>query len=563
MSAPRTTLPSRAACGLAALAMLLVVPALAAQDVPYGVGTWEPDSTGNQRAVVRVARAADAVWVRIPWRRRDAEPWRKDVIVVDARTGVRIRNVARVAVNREFGDIVFQPSSGAGDYDVYYLRYLGSYRSPYPRLTYAPPQATADSGWLAKHGLVEPESAGPHLDRFPRARTVAFQSASAFDSPYPMEVIATGAETRALLARHPASPYLVFPEDRGHPVRMTTDLPAVWARRGPGGPFHGTAAAGEFYVFQLGVWAARARLSNVNVAFTGLRSVRGGPAIPAAAFRCFNLGGVDWLGRDFTRVVNVDSGAVQPLWCGVQVPRDAPSGRYRGRLTVSAEGRPATAIALELGVSSDTIRNAGDDDPARLSRLRWLDSRLAEDDGVVPPYTPVAVHGDTVEVLGRLVVLGSDGLPAGVASRFAIEMTRFADAPRALLTGPVALVAADDDGRVMPPAAEGVRFVKLAQGAAAWEARSHAGALDFDVRARMEFDGNIEYRVAVTARTATRVGDIRLEIPFDAEVARYVMGLGRKGGARPDRYEWKWDVHRNQDGAWVGDVNAGLQFTLR
>jgi hypothetical protein len=41
------------------------------------------------------------------------------------------------------------------------------------------------------------------------------------------------------------------------------------------------------------------------------------------------------------------------------------------------------------------------------------------------------------------------------------------------------------------------------------------------------------------------------------------MGLNRKGGAAPESYDWQWDVKRNQDAAWIGDVNAGLQFTLK
>ena len=561
----RQTMRSRhsAAGALAALAALLLVPTLAAQDVPHSVGTWDPDSAGNQRAVVRVHGAADAVWVRVPWRRRDADPGRKDVFVVDARTGARVKNVARIEVNREFGDIVFQPTGGAGDYYVYYLRYVGNYRSPYPRLTYAPPQPTADSAWLARHGLAGGGSAPPQLSRFARAHTVALQSVDEFDTPYPMEAIATRAETQALLARHPSVPYLVFPEDRSRPIRMTTDLPALWARREPGGPFHGTAAAGEFYAFQLGVWAARAPLSHLAVAFSPLRPARGGAAIPPAAFRCFNFGGVDWQGRDFTRMVKVDSGAVQPVWCGVQVPRDATAGAYAGQITVTAAGRTATPIRFTLTVTSGAIRNAGDDDPSRLSRLRWLDSRLAEDDSIVPPYAPVTVRGDTVEILGRRVTLGADGMPASIRSRFAIEMTRFADTSRALLSGPIALVVTDTDGHVQPTAADGVSFTKRAQGSAAWQARSRAGPLDLDLRAEMEFDGTIEFTVAVRSRAAARVGDIRLEIPLDAGVARYAMGLGAKGGVRPEQFDWKWNVQRNQDGAWLGDVNAGLQFTLK
>jgi hypothetical protein len=55
-----------------------------------------------------------------------------------------------------------------------------------------------------------------------------------------------------------------------------------------------------------------------------------------------------------------------------------------------------------------------------------------------------------------------------------------------------------------------------------------------------------------------------MQIPFTKNASKYLMGLGEKGEARPDSLRWKWDVaHKNQDGAWIGNVNAGLQFSLR
>jgi hypothetical protein len=37
-----------------------------------------------------------------------------------------------------------------------------------------------------------------------------------------------------------------------------------------------------------------------------------------------------------------------------------------------------------------------------------------------------------------------------------------------------------------------------------------------------------------------------------------------KGEQRPDSVLWKWDVaNKNQDGAWIGNVNAGLHYSLR
>ena len=57
--------------------------------------------------------------------------------------------------------------------------------------------------------------------------------------------------------------------------------------------------------------------------------------------------------------------------------------------------------------------------------------------------------------------------------------------------------------------------------------------------------------------------DIRLEMPLVKEAAKYMMGLGFKGGRRPASFEWVWDVKKDQDSAWLGDADAGLQFKLK
>ena len=48
-----------------------------------------------------------------------------------------------------------------------------------------------------------------------------------------------------------------------------------------------------------------------------------------------------------------------------------------------------------------------------------------------------------------------------------------------------------------------------------------------------------------------------------AAAARYMMGLGQKGGFRPAEFSWTWDRTKNQDALWLGDVNAGMQIGLR
>ncbi len=540
---------------LVALAVMVVTahPA-AAQSAPYRIGQWTADSFGNHRAVVAVSGAAPAVWAHLPWRRPDAHPVQKDIWVVDAQSGQRVMNVLRGSIDREAGDIAFEPTSGPGEYYVYYLRYTGTVTSSYPKLTYPGPDSTASSTWL---GLFDPGA----ITRLPQARLVAFEAADTLDSFYPMQVIATATETAQLLARSPGSPFLVFPEERTHPIVMPADLPQRWVNRTGPPSISGSAARGEFYALQLGIWAARQPMSDVRVTFTQLSGTAG--SIPAAALRCFNQGGVDWQGRDFTTQVDVPLGRIEPLWCGVQVPRDARPGDYRGTATVSAAGLPAVPVAVTISVGPDTIRNAGADEPWRLARLAWLDSRLEEDHGLVPPYTPVSRRGDTLGVLGRKLVIGRNGLPTSIRSFFTVEMTSIGESSREVLAGPVQLTAVGADGRDLAWTPTGTRVVEHDTGVIVWESSAAASALRMSVTGSLAFDGNAEFAVALTADTALALQDIRLEIPLRPEAARYLMGLGYKGGARPDSLDWVWEVTHNQDGAWLGDVNAGVQFSLK
>jgi hypothetical protein len=329
---------------------------------------------------------------------------------------------------------------------------------------------------------------------------------------------------------------------------------------------------GEFYSFQVELWAARQTVQGVEVRFSDLRRAGGAAlhpgTIPASAFSSFNTHGVDWQGRAFDRHLNVARGKVQALWMGVQVPDSAEPGVYEGAVTIAPTGFDATTLPIRLTISPEPIADHGDDEPWRLSRLRWLDSRLALDTGLVRPYTPVAVDRArrTVSVLGRTVTLDASGFPRQVTSFFTEEMTAIGRTGRTVLRAPIRLVVDDSAGRALPWRHTGVRFTRQLPGAALWEATSAsaaAPAVAMRVAAQMDFDGNIEYAVALTAARQTSVRDIRLEIPFEADVARYLMGMGRKGGTRPDTMTWRWDRTRNQDAAWIGDVNAGLQFTLK
>ncbi len=106
---------------------------------------------------------------------------------------------------------------------------------------------------------------------------------------------------------------------------MPESLPTRWLE-GPCDRFAGEAMRNEYYVFQVGVFAARRALTGVTVTFSDLRSERG--VIPAGSLTCFNTGGVDCYGKPFKKDVRVAKGAVQALWMGVDIPLDAKAGTH-------------------------------------------------------------------------------------------------------------------------------------------------------------------------------------------------------------------------------------------
>ena len=535
---------------------LFAYSSLQAQAVPtdelYGVGIWNADSLGNHRVIVSVDKPADAVLATIDWRRRDLNPEAKNLIVVDAATGERITNVCRFTIDRERGEVVFQPQTVPGEYYIYYLKNVMSGSPYYPTVNYPAFENTASADWVKKNKLSEKKA--PAL---PAAKVVQFQAINELNSFYPMEVIATSNETARLLKEHPGEKYILFTEDRKFPIRMTTDIPYKWIADNRHDFFNGQADKGEYYVFQLGVWAARSNVENLHVDFSALTNKATGEQIPASSFTCFNTEGTDVTGTVFEKNCSVDKGKVQALWVGTQLPEHLSAGTYQGTVTVSAANAESKTVQVSLNVSENVIANHGDNEPWRHSRLRWLNSQIGFDDEVIAPYTPLVMKDKTISCLGREIKLSDLGLPEHITSYFKETMTGIGTNGRSVLAAPMELAA--DGG-----AWENLNFeiTKHKQGAIAWKALNQNSRFLMDLEGEMESDGNIAYKVTLVAREDASVEDVALRTHLASGVGRYMMGLGEKGGYCPNDLRWKWDVEKNQDAVWVGDVNAGIQIRL-
>ena len=551
-----TILSKKRSVFIALFLCVLGVPVwIHAQSINYTVCNqcWLSDSLGNHRAVVKFNGAGNVAHALIEWRRRDTDPQLKRIIVQDSATSKLIEHVLVLKNSREEGDILFEPISGKGIYYVYYMPYKNEGRNNYPKGVYPRPLTTENSSWLKQ----------ARADIYPENSVCReIQSIDAFNSFYPMEVIATDHETAKLVNAHKGKSFIVFTEDRDHPVKMVKDLPQRWIQEGPMQNFKGKADKGEYYAFQIAIYALK-DLQKVTVNFTDLLS-SDGKKIPASAINCINTQGIGYDAKPFTKELNITAHTIQPLWVGVDVPSKAITGMYHAKALIHTADGTAQTIALTLSVTNNVKPDGGENEPAKQTRLKWLNSTLAQDNTVIAPYTALQLKNHSISLLGRNLELNTDGFPKQIQTMFTEEMTGYSQTPNNLLAAPLHFEFIKREGEELEWSHSDTKFTKVTAGTIQWNTVNHNEYLQMDVSASAEFDGFLAYTVKVIALKDVSLQDINMQIPFQSDLAKYMFGLGEKGSYLKAPFSWKWDVqHKNQDGAWIGTVNAGMQYSLR
>lgn len=526
-----------------------------AQEVTYAIAnkSWNTDSLGNQRVVVQFLGKEKIAKAVINWRRSDPGAEKKRIIIQDAKTGQKITNLFVVSLNREHGVICFEPKSGPGTYYIYYQPYKNEGRSNYPKGVYLPEEKLSTT-WISKSTA----------DGLPaNAKVAQIEAIDKFNSVYPMEVIATAAELSQLKAQNSSADFLLFPESRMYPIVMKSDIPQRWIIKGVQKTFSDKTLRGENFSFQLGVYALK-NLENVSLKFSDLKD-KAGNKIAANLISCLNTNGTAYDGTVLQKRVDVAKNQIQSMWCLLTVPKNAKAGLYTGNVTVLSANAPAQTIKLNLTVDAKLSTENGINEPWKQTRLTWLNSTLAQQNTVIAPYSPLQINGNEINLLGRKVALDKNGFPKQIQTYFSPEMTDYTSTPNNLLYENIHFhFVRKSDGKNMAIKDGGVEFTKKEAGTVQWKATNSSDSLQMEVDGTLEFDGFLAYTVKVTALQDMFFKDITMHIPFNKTAATYMMGLGQKGGLRPEQVEWKWDVaSKNQDGVWLGNVNAGLQYSLR
>lgn len=532
------------------------VSAASAGNYTYRVAPvkWE-ESLGAHRAVLSVAKPAEVVELDFTWRRNDRNVENHLFLIVNATTGDTVRNIERLEVNNHQCRLLFGPVQAPGEYYFYYLPHKVNKRNGWSNGEYLKPEGAPSARWKKiAEATRKPE----------KAKVVAVESRSGFDSFYPMEVAASESEAESYAARYKSGLYL-FPEDRMLPVRMKSRLPLKWLDYKQGEGFTTGCAPNEYLTFQIAAWQPDKTLEGISYKVTPF--VSGKDTIPASAVTCFNLEGVNSAGKPFTKTINIAPGKVQPLWFGIDVAPDQSAGSYKGSVTVSAENGESATVPVTINISGAPVADRGDSRPELHSRLRWLNSTIGIDDTPVHNYTPVEYSAGTIGVKGRTLTPGTVGaLPASIKAGD-VEV----------LAAPVRLVVVKDGNELTFPMVNPVVKEHTA-GHLTLAYKGDEEGLTLEVTAEMDFDGRITYRCRLSGKSDTRIDDVRLELPVATEATPYFLGLGLPGQNTPLDYSGKWDTPemiRNSnslsiesskkinwlwpfDSFWIGGTDAGI-----
>lgn len=375
-----------------------------------------------------------------------------------------------------------------------------------------------------------------------------------------MRQVASAQSIQKLIAEKPISDFFIFTEDRANDIRLFETIPAIWADRTAEkrNSFKGEANPGEYYVWQVGVYAPYHSLKNVHVKFSSLVNEHG-DKIPARALECINEGGTDKTGKPFTKQIHVEKGSVQALWMGVNLPKEA-KGIYKGEATISTADHAKETVKIALHVSGEALANYGDNEGWRKSRLHWLNSTVGNTDVPTKPYTNLQLQKKTISWLGGDVELNRTGLPQSIITHYNRKNTLDTSLNNPVLSDGMQFIIETANGEAtLKP--KSFHFTKKTATEIAWTAKQ--GNKDFEVTCTGDFgfDGIGNLKIKVKSQKEIQIKDIRLEVPYSEYASKYLMGLGHKGGLRPDSLiNWNWNVKLHQDKIWMGNINAGMNL---
>ena len=269
---------------------------------------------------------------------------------------------------------------------------------------------------------------------------------------------------------------------------------------------------------------------------------------------CINTDVVDKFGRRGTQSVILKADRIQPFFFTVEAQKKGLRSETAVIEFICESG--TYSFTAEFEINDNAIKNHGYDDIQSLSRIKWLNSTLAEDDSLVKPYTPVKISENCVSVLGRDMILSDNGLVSNVFSKFDESIELCDEAQKELFKKPCEFVIGEN-----PLECNSIDFKGFKNRA---EVNSVFDNSDFygSVKAVLRYDGQLEYSVKITPKKDFVSDNVSLNFYVNNDCASLMHGLGHRASRACD-LNFKWDIDKQQDCIFIGAVNCGMRVKFK
>jgi len=280
---------------------------------------------------------------------------------------------------------------------------------------------------------------------------------------------------------------------------------------------------GEFFVFQIMVWAPDTGIGNV--------------ALKSDSWQVFTPSG------------NIRAGRVKTFFLGKSFPAEA-HGAVREKFVISTSSHGELVVEQSFNIAGEFLSDGGESDDNRCARLRWLDSNIGMEDAVFDPYLPLSRKDRQITLLGRTVTLNGNGLPCSITSNFYADNQKVGGPEKELLSKPVEFSCSG-----VPFCGSDLTFTAESACRISWEVAGKLGNTPACLKGFLEFDGFMQFQLNCAGG-----GDFSLDI--ECRNHDFFMGLGRKGDKAPEKFLWHWDKTAWQDGCFLGNIDGGLKLRL-
>lgn len=299
-----------------------------------------------------------------------------------------------------------------------------------------------------------------------------------------------------------------------------------------------TMSQNEVFVLQI------AMLSDCDDVITDIT------ATGSVKISCINTDTVDKYANSKKQPVQIRSNRIQPLFFTVEADK-LGTREETAEIHIITE-KESRSFEVVFRINTSPVENSGYNDLWRLSRLKWLNSDLVQDETVVRPYSSPAVMDNKYMILGRDIQIGKNGLPFCVESRFDEAIQLCEEPQKSLFFKETEFLIC---GRTL---ADGKTKKQLFGNRIETQTISENDKFKSVVSSVLRYDGQMEYTVEILPEEDFNSDDVSVHFYINKDCSTLMHGLGHRA-SKAENLSFKWDDDKQQDCIFIGCVNSGIR----